>query len=63
MENLELKKKNVRVCQGCCEIKDIKNLYWVDKHTHNALFCIDCIQNNNLKISHPFKMEKDKECI
>jgi hypothetical protein len=52
--------KEIPMCETC--LKDVNNkdmkpemFFWVDKESHYSLHCIDCVEENGLKIHHPYK--------
>ena len=52
--------KEIPMCETC--LKDVNNkdmkpemFFWVDKESHYSLHCIDCVEENRLKVHHPYK--------
>ncbi len=50
----------VPICADCLKDSNDKGMkqemfFWVDKESHYSLHCIDCIEENGLKMHHPYK--------
>ncbi len=57
--------KHICICQSCLKTsieKDMKEemFYWVDRENHYSLHCVDCIDEQKLKIHKPYKKPRKK---